>query len=469
MLNKTKIVCTIGSQSEPESVMEQMLLEGMNVVRLNFAHGNLTTQGRFAVTAKKLALIHGKPLSIMIDTRGPKVRTHTFKDGNASIAKGCKVIIHTTPIVGSCDEFSVTYEGLFDDVQADDQILVDDGNLILRVIEKNKSNRSLVCESINSATIKDESSVNVPNAKINVPYLSQNDLVRVDFAIAENLDYIGAAFVRNGQDVLNLKNYIASKNGHQKVVAKIENLQAIEHLDEIIAAADGIVIARGDLSIEVPVEDIPILQKRIVKKCNDAGKFVIVATQILSSMSRNKKPSRAEVSDVANAILDGVDAIMLSNVSATGKYPVEAVSTLSKICSRTECEIFYKGKIQKAYNSSEKTLNDAVALSVADTALLVDAKLIVAFTESGTTAKRISKFRPCCPIAAVTSSEEIRLSLTLNWGVYPVVSNQPTSELDYVNKACEIATYYGVKEGENIIITGGNGVGNTNFMKVVKL
>jgi pyruvate kinase, alpha/beta domain protein len=268
---------------------------------------------------------------------------------------------------------------------------------------------------------------------------------------------------------LDLKNYIASKNGHQKVVAKIENLQAIEHLDEIIAAADGIVIARGDLSIEVPVEDIPILQKRIVKKCNDAGKFVIVATQILSSMSRNKKPSRAEVSDVANAILDGVDAIMLSNVSATGKYPVEAVSTLSKICSRTECEIFYKGKIQKAYNSSEKTLNDAVALSVADTALLVDAKLIVAFTESGTTAKRISKFRPCCPIAAVTSSEEIRLSLTLNWGVYPVVSNQPTSELDYVNKACEIATYYGVKEGENIIITGGNGVGNTNFMKVVKL
>ena len=469
MLNKTKIVCTIGSQSEPEAIMEQMLLEGMNAVRLNFAHGDIATQGRFVVTAKKLALIHGKPLSIMIDTRGPKVRAHTFNDGSAIIGKGCKIVIRSDKIIGNSDEFSVTHEGLFDDVNMDDEILVDEGNLSLRVIEKNKKERTIICESNNSHTIFNECSINVPHRFLNVPYLSQKDRARIDFAIAQNLDFIGASFVRNAQDILELKEYIASKNGQIKVVAKIENLQAIKHLDEIIAAADGILIARGDLSVEVALEEIPIIQKRIVKKCNEVGKFVIVATQMLSSMTRNEKPSRAEVSDVANAVLDGVDAIMLSNETAIGKYPVLAVKALSKICSRIEEEIFYKGKISKAFNSSDKTLNDAVALSVADTALLVDAKLIVAFCESGTTAKRISKFRPACPIAAVTSSEEKRLSLTLNWGVYPVVSNQPTSEIDYVAKALEIATYYGVKEGQSIIITGGNGVGNTNFMKVVKL
>ncbi len=469
MLNKTKIVCTIGSQSEPEAVMEKMLLHGMNAVRLNFAHGNLATQSKYVVTAKKLALIHGKPLSIMIDTRGPKVRTHTFTGGTALIAKGCKVVIKSGTIVGDSGNFSVTYENLYDDVNVDDEILVDDGNLSLTVKEKIAAERSIVCISNNSHLIKDDCSVNIPNVLTNVPYLSASDRARLDLAINQELDYIDASFVRTAKDVEEVKEYIASKNGNIKVVAKIENLQAIKHLDEIIEAADGIIVARGDLSIEVPFEEIPVLQKRIVKKCNDAGKFVLVATQMLSSMTRNQKPSRAEVSDVANAVLDGVDAIVLANETAVGIYPVEAVETLARITSRIENEIYYKGKIQKAYNSSEKTLNDAVALSVADTALLVDAKLIVAFSESGTTARRISKFRPICPIAAVTSSEKIRLSLTLNWGVHPVVSNQPTSELDYVAKACEIATYYGVKEGENIIITGGNGIGNTNFMKVIKL
>lgn len=469
MLNKTKIVCTIGSQSEPETIMEQMLLEGMNVVRLNFAHGDLATQGRYVVTAKKLALIHGKPLSIMIDTRGPKVRTHSFENGSALVGKGCKIVIRSERVLGNCDEFSTSYDGLYDDVNIDDEIFVNEGNLSLRVIEKNAKDRSLVCESTNSYTLTDECSVNVPSRFVKVPYISQKDRARIDFAIDQNLDFIGASFVRNAADINELKEYIASKNSSLKVVAKIENKQSIKNLDEIIAAADGVLIARGDLSVEVPFEEIPVLQKRIVRKCNEAGKFVIVATQMLSSMTRNRKPSRAEVSDVANAVLDGVDAIMLSNETAIGKYPVEAVKELKRICSRIEEEIFYKGKIQKAYSSSEKTLNDAVALSVADTALLVDAKLIVAFSESGTTARRISKFRPCCPVAAVTSSETIRLSLTLNWGVYPVVSNQPTSEFDYVSKACEVAAYYGVKEGENIIITGGNGAGNTNFMKVVKL
>ena len=448
MLNKTKIVCTIGNSSEPEEVMEQMLLAGMDAIRLNFGYGDINSLTKYVVTAKKLALIHGKPLAIMLDTYGPKIKTHSFADGEATIGKGCKVTIHTKEeTLGNSDSFSVNYPGLYSVVKTDDIILVN--GYRLRILKKNAKTKTLECEALNSFTVKDETFVNLPNIL--------------------NLDFLVASFVRNKQDILDVKEVLKAKNSNLKVVAKIENAIAVKNFDEILEVADGIMIARGDLSVEVPLEDIPVIQKYIVQKCNEAGKFVVVSTQILSSMTRNKKPSRAEVSDVATAVWDGLDAIMLSDVTAIGKYPVKGVETLAAISSRIEKEIDYRGRLIRSKFNPNKSLNDAVALSVAETALDIDAKLIIAFTESGETARRISKIRPCCPIAAVTSKEDVRLSLQLNWGVHPVVSNQPTNEKDYHAKACEIAAYYGVKEGESVIITGGNGHGNTNFMKVIKL
>lgn len=468
MLNKTKIVCTIGNSSEPEEVMEQMLLAGMDAIRLNFGYGDINSLTKYVVTAKKLALIHGKPLAIMLDTYGPKIKTHSFADGEATIGKGCKVTIHTKEeTLGNSDSFSVNYPGLYSVVKTDDIILVN--GYRLRILKKNAKTKTLECEALNSFTVNDETFVNLPNILTDIPYVNNKDRARIDLAADLNLDFLVASFVRNKQDILDVKEVLKAKNSNLKVVAKIENAIAVKNFDEILEVADGIMIARGDLSVEVPLEDIPVIQKYIVQKCNEAGKFVVVSTQILSSMTRNKKPSRAEVSDVATAVWDGLDAIMLSDVTAIGKYPVKGVETLAAISSRIEKEIDYRGRLIRSKFNPNKSLNDAVALSVAETALDIDAKLIIAFTESGETARRISKIRPCCPIAAVTSKEDVRLSLQLNWGVHPVVSNQPTNEKDYHAKACEIAAYYGVKEGESVIITGGNGHGNTNFMKVIKL
>lgn len=469
MLNKTKIICTIGNASEAEEIMEKMLLAGMNAIRLNFGYGNINQLTKYVVTAKKLALIHDKPLSIMLDTYGPKIKTHSFANAQATIGKGCKVCIYTNKeIVGDSNAFSVNYPGLYSIVKENDIILVNGYGL--RILEKDDHNATLICETLSSLKVQDESFVNVPGVMTDIPYISNKDRARIELAADLDLDFLVASFVRSAQDIFDVKEVLKEKGKSLKVIAKIESAIALENIDEILKVADGVLIARGDLSVEVPLEDIPVIQKQIVKKCNDAGKFVLVSTQVLSSMTRNKVPSRAEVSDVATAVLDGLDGIMLSDVTAIGKYPVKGVETLARINARIEKEIDFREKLLRAKLENEVAcFNEAVALSVAETAFNIQAKLIVAFSESGETAKRISKIRPCCPIAAVTSKEDIRLGLQLNWGIYSVVAKQPTNEQDYVTKAREIAKQYGVLEGESIILTGGNGQGNTNFMKVIKL
>ena len=475
MLNKTKIICTIGQQSENEKVLEEMLLSGMNVARLNLANGGISVQQRYIDTVKKLSLIHDRTLSIMLDTYGPKIKTCEFIKAVENIGKGCKVTIHTNDVIlGNHLEFSVDYPGLYNDVEVNDELILNSGSLVLLVLSKNEENKTLVCEALKSGTVQDNCLVNVPNRLSSLPCISDEDASLIKFAASAGVDFIGASFVRNAKDVNDVKAFVNELNPNIKVFAKIENKSAVENFDEILEAADGIIISRGDLSVEVPYEYQPIIQKKIIKKCNKAGKPVVVSTQIISSMTRNKKPSRAEVSDVANLVLDGVDAISLTNVTTIGLYPSKAVKALAKIIKATEEHakevLGCKASCHKHHNeNSDYPLDDAVASAVIATANKVNAKLIVAFSESGATAKRISKQRPDCPIASVSSDDSIRMSLTLNWGIYPVVAAHKTYEIDFLSLGKEIAVYYGLKEGDTFIITGGNGIGNTNLMKVCKL
>ena len=475
MLNKTKIICTIGQQSENEKVLEEMLLSGMNVARLNLANGGISIQQKYIDTVKRLSLIHDRTLSIMLDTYGPKIKTCEFIKAVENIGKGCKVTIHTNDVIlGNHLEFSVNYPGLYEDVEVNDEILINSGSLRLLVINKNEENKTIICEALKSGTVQDNCLVNIPSKVTSLPAISNDDAALIKFAASADVDFIGASFVRNANDVKEVKELVNSLNPSIKVFAKIENKAAVDNFEEILEAADGIIISRGDLSVEVPYEFQPIIQKKIIKKCNKAGKPVVVSTQIISSMTRNKKPSRAEVSDVANLVLDGVDAISLTNVTTVGLYPTKAVKELAKIIKATElhakevlgCLANCK---HHRHDNSDYPLDDAVADAVIATARQVDAKLIVAFSESGATAKRISRNRPDCPIASVSSDESIRMSLTLNWGIYPVVAAHKTFEIDFMSLGKEIAVYYGLKEGDTFIITGGSGIGNTNLMKVCKL
>ena len=474
MLNKTKILCTIGQQSENEKVLEEMILEGMNVARLNLVNGNLNIQKRYIDTIKKLSLIHDHTLGIMLDTFGPKVRCHSFQNSLESIAKGCKITIHCNEeILGNSSEFSTNYSGLFDDVDIDETILLNSGSVKLLVINKNEKDRTIECESLNSGMVQDGCLVNIPNKKTSLNCLNNEDVSLLRFANSSGVDYIAASFIRDEKDILEIKQYLKEIDSKMLVYAKIENNQAIYNFDKILQEADGIIISRGDLSIEVDYETLPIVLKKIVRKCNMAGKPVIVGTQILSSMTRNKKPSRAEVADVANLVLDGVDGISLTNVTTIGQYPTLAIKELKKIIETSEK---YADEL-KIHNVAEETscndevqgLDDAVAFAVLSTSYRVNAKLIVAFSESGATAKRIAKYRPACPIASVSSDGNIRMALVLHWGIYPVIASHKTYEIDFVSLAQEIAIYYGLKEGDTFIITGGSGIGNTNLMKVCKV
>ena len=472
MLNKTKIICTIGQQSENQNVLEEMLLAGMNVARLNLANGGVNVQQRYIDTIKKLSLIHDRALSIMLDTYGPKIKTGEFKNFVDPVAKGCKVTIHTQKeILGTTQEFSVNYPGLFDDVSVEDEIIVNDSVKLL-VISKNEENKTIICEALKSGSVKDYCLVNVPSIETSIPCISNEDSQVLKFACGAHVDFIGASFVRNANDVKEVKEFVKNEGSDALVYAKIENKSAVDHFDEILEEADGIVISRGDLSSEVAHELLPIILKKIIRKCNLAGKPVIVGTQILSSMTRNKVPSRAEVADVANLVLDGVDGISLTNVTTIGLYPTKAVKELSKIIKATELhakEILSINSTSLVTENVNGALDDAVANAVIATAKDVKAKLIVAFSESGATAKRISKLRPDCPIASVSSDSSIRMGLTTTWGIYPVVAAHKTYEIDFISLASEIAVYYGLKEGDTFIITGGNGIGNTNLMKVCKL
>lgn len=469
-MRKTKIVCTIGPASERIDKLEQLMEAGMNVCRLNFSHGSHEEHGARIKNIREAAKKNGKTVAILLDTKGPEIRTHDFVDGQAELKTGAEVVISTEQVLGTAEKFSVTYAGLYDDVSPGSRILIDDGLIELEVIEK--ANGDIRTKVLNSGMVKNKKGVNVPNVSIKLPGITEKDVQDIIFGIEQDVDFIAASFVRKAADVLEIRELL-EKHGaqHIQIIPKIENQEGIDNIDSILEVSDGLMVARGDMGVEIPPEEVPLVQKRLIKKCNLLGKPVITATQMLDSMQRNPRPTRAEASDVANAIFDGTDAIMLSGETAAGLYPLESVTMMASIAMRVEKSLQYEDMFKKRIKEQTVTITDAISQSVAHTAIALDVAAIVAPTESGYTAKMISKYRPKSPIVAVTPHERVGRRLALVWGVQSFIAEERAKSTDeMLHTAIQTATDTGVIGlGDTVVITAGVPVaeaGTTNLMKI---
>ena len=469
-LKKTKVICTVGPASSSEEVLTQMVKAGMNVMRLNFSHGDHAGHLEKINTLRKINESLNTNVAILLDTKGPEIRTGDFENGIAELQKGQKVTIVQEDILGNSDRFSISYKQLYRDVAVGGNILIDDGQIAL-VVEKIEG-KDIICTCLNEGIVKDKKGINVPGIKLGFDYLSQKDIDDIAFGCENKVDFIAASFVRRGTDVLDVKKVLVENNQPDiKVIAKIENQEGVDNMDEILEVVDGIMVARGDLGVEIPADLVPVIQKKLIKKCNAMGKVVITATQMLESMQKNPRPTRAEVSDVANAIHDGTDAIMLSGESASGKYPVESVQMMAQIARTTEANIDYGHLHCRALRTAPADKSEAICLSVAELAMQFDVKAIIAFTQSGFTAEKMSRYRPECLLIAATPDKDTINKLALNWGVIPAIcSSMKTSEA-LINLSQIIAKEHGVKAGESIIVTGGTpGVsGTTNFLHLIEV
>ena len=470
-MRKTKIVCTIGPASESEEMLEKLMNAGMNVARLNFSHGSHEEHKARIDSIRKVSKKLGKTIGILLDTKGPEIRTHDMKDGLIVLEKGKEVIVSMSQVEGTPEKFSVTYEDLINDVQIGSYILLDDGLVELQVKDIDKDKGEVKCDILNTGVLKNKKGVNLPGVKVNLPGITDKDAADIKFGIKEDIDYIAASFVRRPSDVLDIREILEQENNDNiTIFPKIENQEGIDNIEEILEVSDGLMVARGDMGVEIPPESVPIVQKDLIRKCNKLGKPVITATQMLDSMQRNPRATRAEASDVANAIYDGTDAVMLSGETAAGQYPEEAVKTMRNIAISAEAAQDYKKLLSDRTKLVETSLVNAIGVSVAHTALNLNVKAIVAATESGSTAITISKYRPHSDIIAVTPSEHTARQLALVWGAYPVVKKGRKTTDDLLNNAVATAVATEkVGNGDLIIITAGvptGEKGTTNMMKL---
>ncbi len=471
MLRKTKIVCTIGPASESVEKLTHLINAGMNVARLNFSHGDFEEHGNRIINIRKAAKMTGKTVAILLDTKGPEIRTHNMENGSIELVAGKNVIVSMDEVEGTPEKFSITYPGLIDDVHVGSKILLDDGLIGLEVSSIDKSVNEIHTQILNSGILKNKKGVNVPGVAVNLPGITEKDTKDILFGIEKGIDFIAASFVRRAKDVLEIRKLLEESNATQiHIIPKIENQEGVDNIDEILEVSDGLMVARGDLGVEIPAEEVPLVQKMLIKKCNALGKPVITATQMLDSMQRNPRPTRAEASDVANAIFDGTDAIMLSGETAAGLYPVEAVQTMHNIATRTEQALDHKEILSSRSKDTDHNITDAIGQSVAHTALNLDVSSIITPTESGHTARMISKYRPKAPIVAVTAKESIQRRLSLVWGVYPQLGLEVNSTDEMLDIAVEESVNSGiVKHGDLVVITAGVPVGEagtTNLMKI---
>jgi len=470
-MRKTKIVCTIGPASESVETLEKLIYAGMNVARLNFSHGNFEEHRGRIENIRTASKNTGKTVAILLDTKGPEIRTRKFIDGEVYINKNDTVYVSMKDIEGTAERFSVTYEGLIDDVHKGSKILLDDGLIELEVIKINRESNEIETVALNSGELKDNKGVNVPNVSVNLPGITEKDAQDILFGIEQDVDFIAASFVRRASDILEIRELLEGNNGtHIHLIPKIENQEGVDNIKSILEVSDGIMVARGDLGVEIPPQDVPLAQKKLIAECNIEGKPVITATQMLDSMQRNPRPTRAEASDVANAIFDGSDAIMLSGETAAGHYPVESVQTMHDIAMKTETGLDHQLILKKRSKSIEMTITDAISQSVTHTAMNLSVNAIITPTESGHTARMISKYRPQAPIVAVTFSETISRQLTLAWGVHPIIGRQAKSTDEMLDVAIDKGLSSGLlNRGSKVIITAGVPVGEsgtTNLMKV---
>ena len=470
-MRKTKIVCTIGPASESIEKLVQLIEAGMNVARLNFSHGNHEEHAARIRNIREATEKTGKQVAILLDTKGPEIRTNNMENDSIELTAGNEVTISMEEVLGTPEKFSITYEGLLYDVQAGSRILLDDGLIGLEVLKIDETKKEIHTKILNSGTLKNKKGVNVPGVSVNLPGITEKDEKDILFGIEQGIDFVAASFVRRASDVLEVRELL-QQNGadYIQIIPKIENQEGVDRLDEILEVADGLMVARGDLGVEIPAEEVPLVQKDMIKKCNNAGKPVITATQMLDSMQRNPRPTRAEASDVANAIFDGTDAIMLSGETAAGTYPVEAVQTMHNIASRAETALNYRDILSRNSKVDRHNVTDAIGESVAHTALNLNAGAIITPTESGHTARMISKYRPKAPIIAVTSKEDVSRRLALVWGVYPQMGPKAETTDDMLQTAIDQSLESGiVSHGDLVVITAGvpvGEIGTTNLMKI---
>ncbi|UXS58939.1 pyruvate kinase [Staphylococcus ureilyticus] len=470
-MKKTKIVCTIGPASESEEMLEKLIKAGMNVARLNFSHGDHAEHKARIDRIREVSQRLGKTVAILLDTKGPEIRTHNMKDGAIELEKGTEVIVSMTEVEGTPEKFSVTYDNLINDVQEGSYILLDDGLIELQVKQIDKANGEVVCDVLNTGELKNKKGVNLPGVKVSLPGITDKDAEDIKFGISENIDFIAASFVRRPSDVLDIRKLLEDgKNTNISIIPKIENQEGIDNIKEILEVSDGLMVARGDMGVEIPPESVPMVQKDLIRQCNKLGKPVITATQMLDSMQRNPRATRAEASDVANAIYDGTDAVMLSGETAAGLYPEEAVKTMRNIAISAEAAQDYKRLLSDRTKLVQTSLVNAIGVSVAHTALNLNVKAIVAATESGSTARTISKYRPKSDIIAVTPHAETARQCALVWGIHPVVKEGRKTTDAMLNTAVATAVETEkVQNGDLIIITAGvptGEKGTTNMMKL---
>ena len=469
MNRKTKIVCTLGPAVDDENILRQMILEGMNIARFNMSHGSHEEHGERLAMLKRLREDLNIPVAALLDTKGPEIRLGDFEQKQVVLKQGQLFTLTTNEILGNKESAYITYSGLPYDVTPGNRILIDDGLVEMEV--ESVVGEEIRCLVKNTGVISARKGVNVPGAALSLPFINEKDYNDLRFAVEQGFDFVAASFTRTYEDMRELKHILKELGGEKiKVIAKIENSQGVENLDEILSIADGVMVARGDMGVEIPLEEVPVIQKEIIKKVYGVGKQVITATQMLDSMMQYPRPTRAEANDVANAVYDGTSAIMLSGETASGKYPLECVRTMVRIAGRTEQDIDYRKRFLQNKLPTLGSITNAISKATVNAAMELDAKAIVTVTESGRTAYMISRYRPFCPVIACTSKEQTYRQLSLSWGIIPLLieEKEALDELfEEAIKAVEKASY--ASEGDVIVLTAGVPIGTsgtTNLLKV---
>ncbi len=472
-MRKTKIVCTIGPATDDDNILRQMMQEGMNVARFNFSHGDYEMHKKRFEQVTRLREELGLPIATMLDTKGPEIRLGKFEnDQPVEIHDGDIFTLTTEDIVCTAEKASISFKGLPADISAGTTILINDGAVELKAEKITATD--IVCKVIAGGTLSNNKGINVPGVELSMPYLSERDMSDLEFGAKMGYDFIAASFVRSSADVNYLRKFIKSLGWTTpRIIAKIENMDGVNNIDEIIEAADGIMVARGDMGVEIPFEQIPAIQKNIIQKVFLAGKNVITATQMLESMISNPRPTRAEITDVANAIYDGTSAIMLSGETAAGKHPVEAVRTMALIAETTEKDIDYIKQLGLRPAATEKNVTNAIAHAAVTTAHDIGAKAIITVTKSGSTARNLSKFRPACMIIGCTPNQMVLRQMCMSWGVYPIFTDEKENTDELLDCAVKAAESTGlVGKGDTVVLTAGIPLGiagNTNMLKVAEV
>ncbi len=455
-MRKTKIVCTIGPATKEVETLKQLMLAGMNVARINFSHGNYEDQKVYIDNVKQARKELNMPVALLLDTQGPEIRTGKLEQMPVELkAHDIFTLVHDD-IVGNKERVSITYKELYKDIKIGTTILIDDGKIQLEVMEI--KDKDVVCKVTNGGLLGNRKSINLPGTHVNLPSLKEKDIQDLKDGCKEQFDFVAASFVRNAEDVKAIRSVLDENGGEKiKIISKIENQEGIDNLDEIIEYSDGVMVARGDLGVEIPFYEVPIMQKRFIQKCNNAGKMVITATQMLDTMTENPNPTRAEVSDVANAIFDVTGAIMLSGESAMGKYPIKCVETMNQIATAVEDYIkYWKRFTRREHDLTELNYEFNLSHSVTSTAMEMKAKAIFAYTETGNTPRTIASFLPACPIYALTNNEQTYRQLALAWNTTPILIKEKHAPNDIISEGIEEAKKRGyVQEGDIVVLAGG--------------